>query len=89
MALVKQQDGEELIIKPEAVTPSVDTSGWPLLLKNWDQRMSIIILVLCYMCSRQRLTKGFQSSSEPATSHPSPPAARHCVATSNPTFRPA
>lgn len=39
MALVKQDDGEELIIKPEAVTPAVDTSGWPLLLRNWDQRM--------------------------------------------------
>lgn len=37
MALVKQDDGDEMIIKPEAVTPSVDTSAWPLLLKNWDQ----------------------------------------------------
>jgi len=51
MALVKQQDGEELIIKPEAVTPAVDTSGWPLLLKNWDQRMSIIgALELSHTC---------------------------------------
>jgi H/ACA ribonucleoprotein complex subunit 4 len=40
MALVKQDDGEEKIIKPEAVTPKVDTSDWPLLLKNWDQRQS-------------------------------------------------
>lgn len=39
MALVKQSDnGEEQIIKPEATAPSIDTSGWPLLLKNWDQR---------------------------------------------------
>ena len=38
MALVKQTDAEDLIIKPEAVTPAVDTSGWPLLLRNWDQR---------------------------------------------------
>ncbi|KAK4540962.1 centromere/microtubule-binding protein cbf5 [Oleoguttula mirabilis] len=37
MALVKQDDGDEMIIKPEAVSPSVDTSSWPLLLKNWDQ----------------------------------------------------
>ena len=40
MALVKHGDGmgdEEMIIKPQAVTPSVDTSGWPLLLRNWDQ----------------------------------------------------
>lgn len=41
MALVKNvHDGEEQIIKPEATTPSIDTSGWPLLLKNWDQRTS-------------------------------------------------
>ena len=41
MALVKQDDsegGEELIIKPEAATPAIDTSAWPLLLRNWDQR---------------------------------------------------
>lgn len=38
MALVKQDDGEDMIIKPEAVTPAIDTSAWPLLLRNWDQR---------------------------------------------------
>ena len=37
MALVKQNDDDEQIIKPEAVTPTLDTSSWPLLLKNWDQ----------------------------------------------------
>ncbi|KAK1074313.1 centromere/microtubule-binding protein cbf5 [Friedmanniomyces endolithicus] len=38
MALVKTDDAaDEMIIKPEAVTPKIDTSGWPLLLKNWDQ----------------------------------------------------
>jgi len=39
MALVKKQEEDEYTIKPEAVTPTVDTSGWPLLLKNWDQCM--------------------------------------------------
>ncbi len=40
MALVKTDDAaDEMIIKPEAVTPKIDTSGWPLLLKNWDQCM--------------------------------------------------
>lgn len=34
-ALVKAEDA---VIKPENVGPSVDTSTWPLLLKNWDQR---------------------------------------------------
>ena len=39
MALVKQDD--ELVIKPEAVAPNVNYADWPLLLKNWDQRMSL------------------------------------------------
>lgn len=30
---------DEFSIKPTAVTPSVDTSTWPLLLKNYDRRM--------------------------------------------------
>lgn len=29
---------EEQVIKPQAVTPAVDTSTWPLLLKNYDKR---------------------------------------------------
>lgn len=41
MSLVKVKKGEEeednMIIKPEAVGSNVDTSNWPLLLKNWDQ----------------------------------------------------
>lgn len=37
MALVKGTDGEEHVIKPEAITPQVNTNDWPLLLKNWDQ----------------------------------------------------
>lgn len=41
MALVKKQKVEEdddQIIKPEHITPTIDTSEWPLLLRNWDQR---------------------------------------------------
>ncbi|GAB7347926.1 hypothetical protein MBLNU459_g5441t1 [Dothideomycetes sp. NU459] len=34
MALVRQD--EEQVIKPEATVPSIDTSDWPLLLKNWN-----------------------------------------------------
>lgn len=30
----KKQDGQ--VIKPEDIKPVVDTSGWPLLLKNWS-----------------------------------------------------
>lgn len=41
-ALVKKQkvedEEDQQIIKPEHITPNVDTSDWPLLLRNWDQR---------------------------------------------------
>jgi hypothetical protein len=40
MALVKSNDEMEYTIKPEAVTPTVDTSSWPLLLKNYSNRMN-------------------------------------------------
>lgn len=35
---VEAKDGEDYSIKPTAVTPSIDTSSWPLLLKNYDKR---------------------------------------------------
>lgn len=40
MSLVKKNTDQEVdyTIKPEAVAPSVDTSQWPLLLKNYDKR---------------------------------------------------
>lgn len=44
MALVKP-DEDEQIIKPESVTPTVDTSDWPLLLKNWDKCKSMTVMV--------------------------------------------
>lgn len=34
----KKEQDEEYTIKPQAVTPAVDTSQWPLLLKNYDKR---------------------------------------------------
>jgi H/ACA ribonucleoprotein complex subunit 4 len=34
----KKEEQEEHIIKPQATTPAVDTSEWPLLLKNYDNR---------------------------------------------------
>ncbi|KAF2861888.1 putative rRNA pseudouridine synthase [Piedraia hortae CBS 480.64] len=38
MALVQQQNGDDdLVIKPEAIAPKIDTSGWPLLLKDWSK----------------------------------------------------
>ncbi len=39
MAVVVASKEVDYTIKPEAVTPAVDTSTWPLLLKNYDKRM--------------------------------------------------
>lgn len=30
---------QDYSIKPTAVTPALDTSNWPLLLKNWEKCM--------------------------------------------------
>ena len=41
MDVVKTKKGEEqedYAIKPQAVTPAIDTSSWPLLLKNYEKR---------------------------------------------------
>jgi len=38
MAMVVSQKEVDYSIKPEAVAPAVDTSTWPLLLKNYDKR---------------------------------------------------
>jgi len=39
MALVQANNNQdvEYTIKPQAVVPNVDTSNWPLLLKNYDR----------------------------------------------------
>jgi len=33
-----EEEGDEFVIKPQATAPAVDTSQWPLLLKNFDRR---------------------------------------------------
>ena len=33
----KEKDEGGLVIAPSSVTPKLDTSGWPLLLKNYDK----------------------------------------------------
>lgn len=38
MALV-QTDPDAYVIKPEAAAPAIDTSDWPLLLKNYSDCM--------------------------------------------------
>jgi H/ACA ribonucleoprotein complex subunit 4 len=38
-AVVKKvAEEEDYSIKPQAATPALDTSTWPLLLKNYDKR---------------------------------------------------
>lgn len=39
MEVVKAGE-EEYSIKPQASVPALDTSTWPLLLKNYDKRMA-------------------------------------------------
>lgn len=38
MALL-QTDPDAYVIKPAASAPAIDTSDWPLLLKNYSDRM--------------------------------------------------
>ncbi|OHE96352.1 TruB family pseudouridylate synthase [Colletotrichum orchidophilum] len=38
MEIVKHGEEEEFAIKPQASVPHLDTSSWPLLLKNYDKR---------------------------------------------------
>lgn len=38
MALVPTKNEVDYSIKPEASTPALDTSDWPLLLKNYNNR---------------------------------------------------
>lgn len=37
----KDEADDEYTIKPQSSAPAVDTSTWPLLLKNYEKRMSI------------------------------------------------
>jgi H/ACA ribonucleoprotein complex subunit 4 len=38
-ALVKKGEDEQYVIKPQNTVPSLDTSQWPLLLKNYDKML--------------------------------------------------
>ncbi|RGP59301.1 centromere/microtubule-binding protein cbf5 [Fusarium sporotrichioides] len=40
VAVVKKATEEEYIIKPQAHTPTLDTSQWPLLLKNYEKLLT-------------------------------------------------
>lgn len=40
---VAKKGEEDYSIKPQAATPALDTSNWPLLLKNYDKREYFVI----------------------------------------------
>lgn len=45
MAVAVAKADVEYSIKPEAVTPAIPTSEWPLLLKNYDKRKLLAFLI--------------------------------------------
>lgn len=72
MALVP---ASEYAIKPEAAAAPIDTSDWPLLLKNYSDRMQALA------ASSMHTTNLVQYSSEPHISLPSLQDARLMLAT--------
>lgn len=42
---------EDFSIKPSAVTPTLDTSQWPLLLKNYEKRTSEPLKHIALACA--------------------------------------
>ncbi|KAK5677425.1 centromere/microtubule-binding protein cbf5 [Elasticomyces elasticus] len=79
MAMVKADDAaDEMIIKPEAITPKIDTSDWPLLLKNWDQRHFTPIPAGCTPMRRD--LKSYISSGVINLDKPSNPSSHEVVA---------
>jgi hypothetical protein len=67
---------EDYAIKPQADTPAIDTSEWPLLLKNFDKRACRPDLEPRYISAFRLLMFSLQCTSGRATSRPSPMAAR-------------
>ncbi|TQS32580.1 hypothetical protein Golomagni_07100, partial [Golovinomyces magnicellulatus] len=43
---VAKQTEEEFSIKPQAVTPALDTSSWPLLLKNYEKHANWLAVLV-------------------------------------------
>ena len=40
--MVLANEEKDYSIKPEASTPALDTSSWPLLLKGYDKRKTLL-----------------------------------------------
>lgn len=89
MAVAITKSEVDFSIKPESVTRAIPTSEWPLLLKNYDKRtvypakaMPLAVRAEDFGPSK---TDDSQFLSGPAILLPSPAAALHSNATSNPT----
>lgn len=88
MALVLGNDEKDYAIKPEASTPALDTSTWPLLLKNYDKRKFFASYLPClnYRIHPLTVSPNPQSSSEQVISHQSQQDVPLSSAISNPTY---
>lgn len=51
MAVALVKEDIDYAIKPEAATPSISTSDWPLLLKDYDKRMFLSIHAIACQCA--------------------------------------
>ncbi|KAI1505626.1 pseudouridine synthase [Biscogniauxia marginata] len=86
MATVKKDikpDEDQFSIKPTAVTPSVDTSTWPLLLKNYDKllvRTGHFTPIPCGSSPLTRDLKSYISSGVINLDKPSNPSSHEVVA---------
>ncbi|KAI1640554.1 pseudouridine synthase [Biscogniauxia mediterranea] len=86
MALVMRDskpDEDEFSIKPTAATPSVDTSTWPLLLKNYDKllvRTGHFTPIPCGSSPLTRDLKSYISSGVINLDKPSNPSSHEVVA---------
>lgn len=82
MEVVKRKQ-EEYTIKPQAVTPALDTSSWPLLLKNYDKllvRTGHFTPILNGCSPLKRDIKSYISSGVINLDKPSNPSSHEVVA---------
>ncbi|KAI5795630.1 centromere/microtubule-binding protein cbf5 [Geopyxis carbonaria] len=83
MALVRKQEEEDFIIKPEATGPSIDYSKLPLLLKNYDKllvRTGHFTPIPCGAPPLKRDIKSYISSGVINLDKPSNPSSHEVVA---------
>ncbi|MCJ1256698.1 centromere/microtubule-binding protein cbf5 [Lignoscripta atroalba] len=83
MAMVLANDEADYSIKPEAATPALDTSSWPLLLKGYDKllvRTGHFTPIPCGCTPLKRDLKSYISSGVINLDKPSNPSSHEVVA---------